>query len=177
MTTTTTAKLSAFHGKPEIKTEYLKRVQAHRAADQLVQGYGYWKDGKGCAVGCTIHSGEHAAYETKLGIPRVIARLEDGIFEGLPQAEARLWPERFLAAIPVGADLALVTPKFLHWLLVDAEQGVIRHARTDEQRKAIQEVADLFAKKIAGAKVSRAEWLKVREAAWAAAAAYAAAAA
>jgi len=170
---TTTSKLIAFHNKPEIKAEYLNRVRAHREADQLVQSYGYWSDGKGCAVGCTIHSGDHAAYETELGIPRAIARMEDGIFEGLPQEEARLWPERFLEAIPVGADLSLVTDKFLHWLLVDAEHGVIRHAKTDTQRKAIQAVADLFAKKLAGEVVAREQWHTVR--AYADAAAYAAA--
>ena len=59
----------AFHGDPTIKTKYLDRVQAHAKADQLVQGYGYWKDGKGCAVGCTIHGSRHRDYETELGTP------------------------------------------------------------------------------------------------------------
>ena len=27
------------------------------------------------------------------------------MFEGLPESEARLWPERFMGAIPVGVDL------------------------------------------------------------------------
>ena len=56
--------MRAFHGDPKVKTKYLKRVRAHRAADQIIHGT-YWEDGKGCAVGCTIHSSDHAAYETE----------------------------------------------------------------------------------------------------------------
>jgi hypothetical protein len=29
-------------------------VRKHREADQLVQGCGYWHDGKGCAVGGAV---------------------------------------------------------------------------------------------------------------------------
>jgi hypothetical protein len=107
----------AFHGDLAIKETYLKRVREHAAADQLVQGYGYWKDGKGCAVGCTLHSGSHAAYETELGLPRALAHLEDRIFEGLPVEEARSWPERFLAAARPGADLSAVPWRMVQWLL------------------------------------------------------------
>src|SRR5437868_8992456 len=99
--------LRAFHGDPAIKAKYLERVRAHREADQLVRGL-YWDGWKGCAVGCTIHSGDHRAYETELGIPRNVAHLEDSIFERLRPGDAQDWPERFLEAIAVGADLALV---------------------------------------------------------------------
>ena len=111
--------MRAYHGDPAIKAEYLARVAAHRAADELLQGYAYWRDGKGCAVGCTIHSDDHARYETALGIPRMLACLEDAIFEGLPQAAARAWPERFLAAIEPGTDLSRVGWQLLRWLLTD----------------------------------------------------------
>src|SRR5579863_10160721 len=140
----------AYHNDPKIKETYLTRVREHRAQDQLVQGYGYWKDGKGCAVGCTIHGASHAAYETELGIPRLLARLEDGIFEALPVEPARTWPETFLNAIPVGADLAGVGDQFLHWLLADPTDGVLRFAKTEKTRKAIQDVADLYQRKMNG---------------------------
>jgi hypothetical protein len=39
--------MKAYHGKIEIKKKYLNRVLAHRKADELIQGYGCWKDGKG----------------------------------------------------------------------------------------------------------------------------------
>ena len=90
--------LRAFHNDPAIKAKYLARVRAHRLADELIHGT-YWQYGKGCAVGCTIHSSNHAAYETELGIPEILARLEDGLFEALPNGEAKVWPEAFLKAI------------------------------------------------------------------------------
>jgi len=71
--------LRAFHGDPAIKAEYLARVTAHEQADEIIHGL-YWEHGKGCAVGCTIHSDRHDAYETELGLPTWLAFFVDGIF-------------------------------------------------------------------------------------------------
>jgi hypothetical protein len=161
-------KLVAFHGEDSIKAKYLKRLEEHRLADQIVKGQ-YWEEGKGCAVGCTLHSSNHAAYETELGIPQVLARLEDSIFEGLPNAEALEWPGKFLSAIQPGADLSLVWPRFAHWLLVDPKDGVIRFA-SGEGIEAIKNVAILFDRLINGEKVSQSEWLNAASSAgWSAA--------
>ena len=156
--------LLAFHNKEEIKEEYLARVGAHQKADEIIKGK-YWENGHGCAVGCTIHSSSHGSYEIELGIPRGIAHLEDGIFEGLPSNEAKLFPAKFLNAIKVGADLSQVADKFLHWLLVDAEDGIIKYAKTDEQKKAIQDIGDMYARKISGELVSADVWRGLRDAA------------
>lgn len=87
----------AYHNDPSIKTALLAQLEGHRLADQIVKGQ-YWQNGKGCAVGCTIHSGNHAEYETRFGIPQALARLEDMIFEGLPNDLAMVWPGRFTSA-------------------------------------------------------------------------------
>ena len=136
-------RLRAFHGDPKVKRFYLMRVRQHRANDELIKGV-YWQEGKGCAIGCAIHSDDHAAYETELGIPRLLARLEDGIFEGLPMAQAQRWPEAFLRAIPVGADLSMVWPQFAVWLLGDPKDGVLRSAKNPTTRHAIQAVIRLY---------------------------------
>jgi hypothetical protein len=149
--------LRAFHGKATIKATYLARVRKHQRLDELIHGT-YWANGKGCAVGCTIHSANHAAYETELGIPRILARLEDRIFEGMANGKASRWPSGFLNAIRVGADLSLVWPRFAVWLLVDKRTGVIRHAKTDAQRAAIQRVADLYGKVVKGEPVADSDW-------------------
>ena len=83
--------MKAFHNDEKIKKKYLSRLRAHQKADEIVKGF-YWEMGKGCAVGCTIHSSDHGAYETELGIPRWLAKLEDRIFEGLPNGRAKKWP-------------------------------------------------------------------------------------
>ena len=112
----------AFHSKSSVKAKYLRRVRAHAKADQIIHGK-YWERGKGCAVGCTIHSAEHGAYETELGIPLMLARLEDTLFEGQTNGKAKTFPVRFLAAIKPGADLSTVGWKFLHWLLTEELSG------------------------------------------------------
>jgi hypothetical protein len=108
--------LIAFHGDTALKERYLNRVRVHAAADEIIHGK-YWENGKGCAVGCTIHSGTHSKYETELGVPQMLARLEDRLFEGMANGNSKEFPGRFLEAIPVGADLSRVHWLFLHWLL------------------------------------------------------------
>lgn len=99
--------LVAFHNDPKIKRKYLSRVKAHYKADEIIKGT-YWQNGKGCAVGCTIHSGNHKRYEDELGLPEGLARLEDTIFENLENGTAKEWPVKFLSTIKVGADLEIV---------------------------------------------------------------------
>lgn len=60
--------MKAFHGDLKIKEKYLVRIRAHAAADEIVKGQ-YWEDGKGCAVGCTIHSNDHSLYPKLFDIP------------------------------------------------------------------------------------------------------------
>ena len=185
--------LIAFHGDAELKAAMLREIAWHREQDKIEHGhYGQnfrsQNTFKGCAVGCSINSlnrikglkldtGNHADYEKYLGIPRILARLEDGIFEGMPSAESLDWPGKFLAAIPVGADLSMVWPQFAHWLLVDATDGVIKFAKKEATKLAIAAVGALFARWIAGDKPSSDEWWAARSAAYAYAYAYADAAA
>jgi hypothetical protein len=165
--------MEAFLGKQEVKTKFLERVRAHREADELIKGT-YWEKGKGCAVGCTVHSDDHVAYETQLGIPQILALLEDGLFEALPNGVAMLWPERFLSAIQPGADLSLVWPRFSVWMLIDEKWGVLQFALTKESKKSIKNVADGYTSVIEGGTPNWQE-IAADAARWAAAAAAAAA--
>ena len=92
---------------------------AHQKADELIRGT-YWDDGKGCAIGCTVHSSEHKAYETELGMPEWFARLEDAIFEGMSHKASCRFPMRLLSAIPVGfAEWDRLYHKFCAYILRD----------------------------------------------------------
>ncbi len=163
--------MKAFHGNKQIKADKLAQVKAHRLADQIIKGQ-YWSSGKGCAVGCTVHSSDHSAYETEMGIPRVLARLEDRLFEGMSNKRAQKWPEQFLRAIKVGADLSKVADQFLLWLLTD-----VRKLGSVRGKKAINTVISLYKRRLSGDKPSRDEWSASAYAAYAAAAsAYAASA-
>ncbi len=138
--------LLSFHGKQEIKDKYIARVKAHAAADEIVKGV-YWEYGKGCAVGCTVHSNQHDAYEDELGISWRMAIMEDGIFEKLPNDEAKKFPLQFLEAIPVGIDTDRIFKELIIWALVDEKDGAV-HAFTkkeDQEYKAVlQEVAETY---------------------------------
>ena len=130
------------------KAMYLARVQAHREADELVQGIPWETNGttRGCAVGCTLHCYDHARYPKLLGVPEELAYLQDAIFEGLPQAEALAFPEAFLSAIQPGADLSLVWPRFAVRLLKRCRQriGKGREAWRRKERQAVDGVLALY---------------------------------
>ena len=157
------------------KAKYMKRLQNHYDADEIKKGF-YWEDGKGCAVGCTIESKNepHKAFEEELGIPAPIAHLEDTIFEGLSNGDAKKFPLRFLEAVPVKTDLSQVIPRFLVWLMKDLEK--VTEPRSD-QRKALQTVRKLYERRLAGETVPDEEFRAAADdadAADAGAAAYAA---
>lgn len=158
----------SFHNDASIKQKYIDRVKLHFEADEIIKGV-YWENGKGCAIGCTLYSGSHINYEIELGIPEILAYLEDIIFESLPNDLAKTWPLQFLAAINVGVDLSLIWPKFAYWLLVDPEHGVIKFNR----HQSIIDVATLFQRIIEGEKLNITEWQSTTDAATNAASAYA----
>jgi len=174
--------MKAFLGDPQLKVDIVEELRIHRESDAIVKGHYGKTNGKftGCAIGCSIHSlnqrrglslptNDHGVYETHLGIPRVIARLEDSIFEALPEDRYLDWPWQVASAIQVGSDLSMVWPKFALWLLTDSNMLRI----TDRNRESIEGVAGLYRKWLDGAKPSIKDWRKARTAAYAA---YAAAA-
>ena len=172
--------LLAFHADPAIQKKYLARVDAHRAADEIIQGEG-WSGSRGCAVGCTLDAYDHGRYPTELGIPETLAHLEDAIHEGLPLADALDWPGRFLRAPRLGADLSLVWPRYAVWLLTEeapspsgALVAALHKRRIDGAEPAIREWTE-------AARAARAAWWAgsagSAAAAWEARAAEAAAAA
>lgn len=166
----------AFTNTTVSKEALISQLEAHYRADEIVQGK-YWEEGKGCAVGCSIHSDNHAEYEPRFGIPEALARLEDTIFEGLPNAEAKEWPLQFTRAIRPGADLSKVSWQFNAWVLANPEKGCIRFAGDPKWgvAEAVQRVADLCGRMVTGDKPTRDEWYAAARAARAAAyAAYAA---
>ena len=78
---------------------------------------------------------------------------------GCDPARAKEWPQRFLEAIPVGADLSLVWPKWMLWILLDETQGVFRHLKNPEVKEKFLRVTALFERWIAsGVKPTAAEF-------------------
>ncbi len=95
--------LKAFHNDVTVQQKYISRVEEHYKLDEIIKGQ-YWENGKGCAVGCTVHSDSHNCYEIELGIPTWVARLEDTLFEGMPNEKAKEFPLKLLKSIPLGFE-------------------------------------------------------------------------
>ena len=144
----------AFQNNRAHKATILKQLRAHARADELVQGYGYWADGKGCAIGCLTHSRAndvHAKAAKLVGTTEMVTRLADCIFEGLPVDEAKAWAIAWPNAIPVGADTSRVGWLFLHGLLTDtAVNPGIDHPTV---RDAVKQCADVLVPLTKGGKV------------------------
>ena len=166
--------LQAYHGDPAVKAKHVVRMRAHQEAGELVHGV-YWNNGRGCGIGCTIHSDDHAAYETELGWPEWLARLEDRIFEGMTKEAAQQFPLRLLTAVPVGfSDWDGLYHEFCAYILCDicefddvaypnvraAVDGVIRLHETRSQDDVVWSAASSAAWLAARLAARSAAWSK-----------------
>lgn len=111
------------------RSEAILRLEEHLRMDQIEQAENYFNmfTGRGCAVGCTLHtpSGNHEEYEIQLGYPIVLGFLIDHIFEGLSPADAPAFALRSLKDVPFGVELAPRVNAFFYTLLTDPEWGIV----------------------------------------------------
>lgn len=151
----------AYHNDLSLKSKYVDRMKAYMKADAIVQGLG-WDGRKGCGIGCTFENYDHARGPIEIGVPETLMRLEDCIFERLPEDQAKRFPLAFLEAIPVGADLSMVWPRFAVWLLTSPDHGVLQHTG-DDTRPSVEAVIDLYRRWVDGDQPPDEEF---KEAAW-----------
>ena len=163
--------LKAYHNDPAIKEVLINQLQAHYDADEIIKGT-YWQDGKGCAVGCSIHSSDHSLYEKELGLPEWIARVEDRIFEGLPNHLSKEWPLRFSKAVKIGSNIDKIKIPFLI-LVVESVLDKFDHEKFPECKISIENLLHLL--KTNPENSEDAAWAAAGADAWAAKAARAAA--
>lgn len=158
----------AYGGDPERKAAAVQIAQEHERLDRIVQGR-YWtrEDGenapRGCLIGCMTHSGDHEQMQALYGVPYTIARLCDYIFENLPADEAPMFVPAVMEAIPTGADLSGVMDRFRAWMLRDLLN--IPDLAADV-RAAVEGMAVLFERRVAGDEPTETEWQAAADAAW-----------
>ena len=90
-----------------------KEVEHHVACDKIQQGC-YWDGSYGCFIGCLSHSSDTTKVQDTYGLPIMLQRIAESIFESLPLKEA----QAFFAAFPTavgcdGKDLSKVGWQFL----------------------------------------------------------------
>jgi hypothetical protein len=108
--------MKAFNNDTKLKEFYVNRMNEHAAADEIIQGTG-WEDGKGCFIGCTLHSYDHKKFESEGIGPEWLGRLADKIFEGLPNDKAKEFAANFYPSMRVGIDLEQVEKDFLIFVM------------------------------------------------------------
>ena len=92
----------AYHEDSTLKHEVLAQLAACREAGELARGRyaeNIRRRKTSHAISCTIHSGDISEYESRLGIPPMLAELKGCLFEGLPHDATMTWAERFMDAI------------------------------------------------------------------------------
>lgn len=104
-----------------------------------------------------VRSG-HSMRALDFGIPHVLQALMGKI--------GAVGPAEFIEAIPVGADLSMVWPRFALWLLADPANGAIQFASYDRSRSAVHSVVSLYALWIAGEKPDVKKWKQACDDAW-----------
>ncbi len=110
------SQFKAYFGSEEVKAKYVKRMEDHIKADELIRNVGF-EDGKGCAVGCTLDRYSHKGFEDKLGIPEWVAHLIDKLHENTSD---NVWPSfsiNFLKAVKPGVNLDLIKPELMKFIL------------------------------------------------------------
>lgn len=151
--------LVAYNNDPKLKSALVREIKWHQKQDRIVQGqYGSCgEEFRGCAIGCAINSlsrvqkkclptDRHMVLQEELGIPVEIAHLIDAIFEELSQADAMGWPLRVAKAVKPGADLSMVIPHFLYWILSGEKDGLLSLSDLQaETRTFISAVNDIYA--------------------------------
>lgn len=115
----------SFFNDQSIKDRHIARVNAHISAGELIHGV-YWENGRGGAVGCTVHSGDFLDYERELGLPAWLARLEERLFDKLLPPADKHFVSSFLPSIPVGVDVEPVRWRYSAILLKDCISRVLR---------------------------------------------------
>jgi hypothetical protein len=111
-----------------------QRVAAHVAADSIAQGI-YWdkRNKRGCFIGCLAHSDDPKINEQTYGLPVMVQRIAESIFESLPANEAKA----FFAALPdaVGCDGKDLSKVGWQFLAAAAAAVAVAATRADARRR------------------------------------------
>jgi hypothetical protein len=114
----------SFFNEPTLKAALLARIDDHAEADAFLQGT-YWREGKGCFIGCAIHGDNPMKFEQQYGLSVFVARLGEYYFENADRDDAILMPRAIIDAIPVGVETHWVWPRLWQWIVTDPVHGLL----------------------------------------------------
>jgi len=114
----------SFFNEPTLKAALLARMDDHAEADAFLQGT-YWREGKGCFIGCAIHGDDPMKFEQQYGLSVFVAKLGEYYFERADRDDAILMPRAIIDAIPVGVETHWVWPRLWQWIVTAPVHGLL----------------------------------------------------
>jgi hypothetical protein len=149
----------------ETLTRLIELADGHQAADEYKPGSYQWDNGS-CSIGCTtrdaqslgflprnIYPGDHASLE-KLGIPELVWRMCDHVFEGLPTESQPAWTPKVLRSIRADADYSNLVARIMARLARKLGEDAI-----DPSLKPIcEKICALWTRRANGDDPSTDEW-------------------
>jgi hypothetical protein len=136
---------------------FAEMARRHRAADMLLAGNFNMVGGQACSVGCFCHDyglmpGDFEGLAKLTGYPEAAHRLQETIFEGLPEAERADWHVAFAEKAATVTDWETVIDRTVLASLRIAEP----HDKSES--KVVAAVIALYERRLSGDNPSEADW-------------------
>jgi hypothetical protein len=145
---------------------FAEMARRHRAADMLAAGAFEMVDGQACSVGCFCYDyglppSDFTGLAKLTGYPEAAHRLQEAIFEGLPESKRADWHVAFAEKAATVTDWQAVIDKTVLASLRIAEP------HDTSEGKVVTAVTALYERRLNGDNPSEAEWRAAKAAAWA----------
>jgi hypothetical protein len=145
---------------------FAEMARRHREADMLAAGEFRMVGGQACSVGCFCYDyglmpGDFEGLAKLTGYPEAAHRLQEAIFEGLPESKRADWHVAFAKKAETVTDWQTVIDKTVLASLRIAEP------HDTSENKVVAVVIALYERRLAGDNPSEAEWAAAWAAAWA----------
>lgn len=174
----------AFHGDAALRDAVVERVRGHINAERILSSgsNGPLSDPEHqrySLMAAALESTDIPRYEDTLGIPAEAARVAELVHgvsmrevdvDGQPQYHlrgvSRLYPVEWLLAIPLGADLGTLVPRFIHWYLADIVSVPFLYQAnpSPEARAVVERIAFLHLRQANGDPPTAEQWKEARAA-------------
>lgn len=143
--------MQCFNGNSETKRRIMQR--AHEAGTRAAAGEDrktiFWSRRSWCEAPyvCNKPNCDHSFYASEVGVPIALAYAEHGLFKEMSNRSAGKWPTRYLDALSIAIDGALLNQVWRDlalFVLADETHGLLNVARSPEQNDAIVAIVELF---------------------------------
>jgi len=130
--------MNSFFGSGQFKEAVRARVQRHHDTDTVRQGVYFREDdlgpsgGRGCFIGCALHSGKHADFASLLGMSSWFARMGEAFFEHSDAEVARGMPLPVYDAIKPGVDLTPIGEQYFGESFGRMRSGMVEYSQVPE---------------------------------------------